>query len=353
VSDLIAEIDGQAGRLRLNRPKAIHALTKEMCTAMIAALVEWREHSGVHAVMIDHAEGRGFCAGGDVRMIAESGAADGAAARAFFHEEYRLNHLLFTYRKPTVAFMDGITMGGGVGISQPCRYRIATENTRFAMPETTIGLFPDVGGGWYLSRLPGRVGQFLALTGARLDGAECHHLGLATHYLPSEALEGVKRKVAANPGRIEEILAEASSTPPEPKIAANRETIDRLFASDRFEDVLAALDADPSEWVRKELETLRAKSPQACKVSLRLLADGARMGDFADEMRQEYAVAGRVVQRHDFVEGVRALLIDKDLSPHWNPATPEGVTDHMIDTIFAPLPEHEEWTPLSTDGASR
>ena len=344
--DVLTLIDGQVGLIRLNRPKAIHALTKDMCSAMIAALVEWRDHSGVHAVMIDHAEGRGFCAGGDVRMLAESGAVDGKEARAFFHEEYRLNHLIFTYRKPTVAFMDGITMGGGVGISQPCRYRVATENTRFAMPETTIGLFPDVGGGWYLSRLPGRVGQFLALTGARLDGAECHHLGLATHYLPSEVLDRVKQEIAANPGRIEEILGKANVTPPEPRIAANRDMIDRLFASDRYEDVLAALAADPSDWARKEFETLRGKSPQACKVSLRLLADGAAMQDFADEMRQEYAVAGRVVQRHDFVEGVRALLVDKDNQPHWNPATPEGVTDHMIDTIFAPLPEDEQWTPL-------
>ena len=352
-SDILTLIDGQAGRIRLNRPKAIHALSKDMCSAMIAALVEWRNHAGVHAVMIDHAEGRGFCAGGDVRMIAESGALDGMAARAFFHEEYRLNHLLFTYRKPTVAFMDGITMGGGVGISQPCRYRVATENTRFAMPETTIGLFPDVGGGWYLSRLPGRVGQFLALTGARLDGAECHHLGLATHYLPSEALEEVKQRIAASPTRIEDILERASVPPPEPRIAANRDRIDRLFASDRYEDVLAALEADPSDWAAKELETLRGKSPQACKVSLRLLADGARMQDFADEMRQEYAVAGRVVQRHDFVEGVRALLVDKDNQPRWNPSTAQGVTDHMIDTIFAPLPENEQWTPLSNDGATR
>lgn len=347
MTDLITEIEGKLGRIRLNRPKAIHALTRDMCSTMIAALVEWRSDPAVEAVTIDHAEGRGFCAGGDVRMLAESGAVDGREARAFFHEEYRLNHLLFTYVKPTVAFMDGITMGGGVGISQPCRYRVATENTRFAMPETTIGLFPDVGGGWYLSRLPGRVGQFLALTGARLDGAECHHLGLATHYVPQEALGRVKADIAERPQEIETILAGASVAPPEARIAANRERIDRLFASDRYEDILQALEADGSDWAAKELETLGGKSPQACKVSLRLLADGAKMADFADEMRREYAVASRVVQRHDFVEGVRALLIDKDNAPRWDPPTPEGVTDHMIDTIFAPLPEDEQWTPLS------
>jgi enoyl-CoA hydratase len=344
--DVITLIDGKAGRIRLNRPQAIHALTRDMCTQMIRALLEWREDHGVEAVMIDHASGRGFCAGGDVVMLAKSGAGDGGEARAFFHEEYRLNHLLFTYAKPSIAFMDGIVMGGGVGISQPCRYRVATENTRFAMPETTIGLFPDVGGGWYLPRLPGRAGVFLALTGARLDGAECFALGLATHYLPSAALDEAKARIAADPQEIEAILAEAGAEPPPARILANREKIDRLFASDSFEEILEALEADGSDWARTELETLRSKSPQACKVSLRLLYDGARAQDFGHEMRQEYAVATRVVQRHDFVEGVRALLVDKDNHPSWNPPSPDGVSEHMIDTIFAPMPAGEEWTPL-------
>jgi enoyl-CoA hydratase len=345
-SDLITKVEGKVGRIRLNRPKAIHALTKDMCSAMIAALLPWREDPGVQAVMIDQAEGRGFCAGGDVVMLARSGAGDGAEARAFFHEEYRLNHLLFTYAKPTIAFMDGITMGGGVGISQPCRYRIATENTRFAMPETAIGLFPDVGGGWYLPRLPGRSGHFLALTGARLDGAECLKLGLATHYMESLALDDLKARILSHPERIELLLEECSTPPPPARIESNLEPIDRLFASDDLEEILAALEADGSDWARTELETLRSKSPQACKVSLRLLYDGLRVQDFGHEMRQEYAVATRVVQRHDFVEGVRALLVDKDNSPRWEPATPEAVSEHLIDTIFAPMPEGEEWTPL-------
>ena len=351
MTEILTAEEGRIGRIRLNRPKALHALTKDMCSAMTEALVAWRSDPAVEAVTMDHAEGRGFCAGGDVRMLAESGASDGSDARDFFFVEYRLNHLIFTYAKPTIAFMDGITMGGGVGISQPCRFRVATENTRFAMPETAIGLFPDVGGGWYLSRLPGRVGHFLALTGARLDGAECHHLGLATHYIPSDALPAVKERIAAEPDRIEAILAGASVTPPTARIAANMERIDTLFASDQLEDVLAALEADGSDWARTELETLSCKSPQACKVSLRLLSDGAKMQDFADEMRQEYAVAAHVVQRHDFAEGVRSVLIDKDNQPNWDPDRPERVTDHMIDTIFAPMPEGQEWTPLSTDGA--
>lgn len=346
MNDILTSVEDKAGRIRLNRPKSLHALTLEMCTVMIAALIEWRDDTAVSTVMLDHAEGRGFCAGGDVVTIARSGAGDGSEARAFFHEEYRLNHLLFTYAKPTIAFIDGIVMGGGVGISQPCRYRVATENTRFAMPETAIGLFPDVGGGWYLSRLRGRVGQYLALTGARLDGAECRFLGLATHYLPAEVLPGVKAEITEAPERIEDILEAASVRPPPARIEANLPLIDRLFASDDYEAILEALSADSSDWASAELTTLTAKSPQACKVSLRTLYDGALMQDFADELRQEYAVATRVVQRHDFVEGVRALLVDKDNRPSWQPPTPQGVTDHMIDTIFAPMPEGEEWTPL-------
>jgi enoyl-CoA hydratase len=351
MNDVIATIEGQVGRIRLNRPEALHALTEDMCSAMIDALRAWDDNSTVRAVMIDHAAGRGFCAGGDVRMLATSGAGDGVLARSFFRQEYRLNHLLFTYRKPTIAFMDGVTMGGGVGISLPCTFRVATENTRFAMPETAIGLFPDVGGGWYLARLPGRVGQFIALTGARLDGAECRYLGLATHYLPSAALDEVKEAIAQRPDRAEGSLGTAAVTPPDPRIEANMIPVNKLFASDRLEEILAALENDPSDWARKELATLQTKSPQACKVALRLIAQGAGMQDFADEMRQEYAVAVHVVQRPDFIEGVRAVLIDKDNVPKWNPATPEEVTDHMIDTIFAPLPDDEEWAPLSTDGA--
>jgi enoyl-CoA hydratase len=344
--EVLVSVDGGVGRLTLNRPKAIHALTLDICVAMTEALVAWRSDPAVQAVIIEHGEGRGFCAGGDIRAIWESGRGDGSYARRFFHDEYQLNHLLFTYAKPIIAFMDGITMGGGVGISLPARYRIATERTMFAMPETGIGLFPDVGGGWYLSRLPGRVGQFLALTGARMDGAECVALGLASHYLPSEALADVKQRIAADPQAALAILDAASTPPPPARIEDNRYKIDRLFASDRYEDVLAALEADGSEWSQKELATLAAKSPQACKVSLRLLGQGKDHADFAQEMKVEYRLAAHLCQRRDFLEGVRALIVDKDNAPRWDPATPEGVTDHLLDQIFAPLPAAEEWSPL-------
>lgn len=343
--DLIVTTDGPIGRIRLNRPKAIHALTTPMCVGVLEALEAWRGNGAVRAIIIDHAEGRGFCAGGDIRMLANSGAKDGAEARQFFHTEYRMNHRLFTYAKDTVAFMDGITMGGGVGISQPCRYRVATENTKFAMPETGIGLFPDVGGGWYLSRLPGRIGQYLALTGHRLDGAETFALGLATHYLPADQVEEAKRRIAADPTAITAALDALSAEPSVAALLDKRAEIDRLFASDKLEDIYAALEADSGEFAAATLATLNTKSPQTMKVSLKLLHDGKGMASFADEMRQEYAVGARVVQRHDFLEGVRAVIVDKDNAPKWEPATPEGVSDHVIDQIFAPLPDAEAWTP--------
>ncbi|KQM85282.1 enoyl-CoA hydratase [Sphingomonas sp. Leaf23] len=338
-------VENHVGRIRLNRPKALHALDHAMCDAMLVALEQWRGDPAVYAILIDHAEGRGFCAGGDIRMIAESSATDGAAARAFFATEYRLNHRLFTYAKPTIAVMDGVTMGGGVGISQPCRFRIATENSRFAMPETAIGLFPDVGGGWYLSRLPGRIGQYLALTGARLDGSEMLALGLATHLLPADTLERVKQAIAADPLAAEAILSDHAMPACDAPILAQREVIDRLFASDDFEEVLAALEADGSDWAQAQLATLRGRSPLSCKVSLKLLLDGATMPTFEDEMRQEYAVVTRIVQRPDIVEGVRAVIVDKDHAPKWDPATPAAVSDHMIDRIFAPLSPADEWQP--------
>jgi enoyl-CoA hydratase len=345
---VLIRVKGKTGRISLNRPEAIHALNHGMCVDMIAALQNWAKKKSVGAVIIDHSEGRGFCAGGDIRMLAESGAADGVAARRFFHDEYQLNHLLFIYEKPVVTFMDGITMGGGVGISLPARFRVATENTRFAMPETGIGLFPDVGGGWHLSRLEGRVGQYLALTGARIDGAECLALGLATHYLPHESVHEAKVRIAEDPTRIEGILGQLAIHPPEAKIVDqdNLIHINRLFASDRFEDILKALEADPSNWAMRELATLRTKSPQTCKVALRQLAEGAKMTDFADEMRMEYRIGSRVVVRHDFLEGVRALIVDKDNAPKWNPAKPAGVTGALLDEIFALLPADEEWNPL-------
>lgn len=346
--DILTRIEGHAGIISLNRPAALHALTLDMVHAMTEALQGWRKSRKVKCIIIDHAEGRGFCAGGDIAFLRDSALNDGGKkGRKFFHDEYQLNHLLFTYPKPVVAFMDGITMGGGVGISQPAKFRVATENTRFAMPETGIGLFPDVGGGWYLSRLEGRVGAFLALTGARLDGAECSELNLATHYVPAEALVEAKQRIAnEDVERIDGILGTLAATPPEARIVGNIALINRHFASDAYEDILASLEAEESDWAMKELATLRTKSPQTCKVALRQLADSAELKNFADNMAMEYRIASRVLTRPDFVEGVRAVIVDKDNAPSWDPAAAEGVTDDLINSIFAPLPAKEEWKPL-------
>ncbi len=346
MTDILTHTHGAAGHISLNRPKALHALTLEMCHAMSAALARWASDGAVRAVILDHAEGRGFCAGGDIAFLRNSALNDGGkSGRKFFHDEYQLNHQLFAYPKPVVAFMDGVTMGGGVGIAMPAKYRVATEHTRFAMPETGIGLFPDVGGGWHLSRLDGRMGQFLALTGARLDGAECLWTGLATHYLPSESLPEAKARIASGhePGGVLAALAEHA---PPARIEGNIAAIRKHFASDRFEDILASLESDDSEWAAKELATLHTKSPQTCKVALRQLAQSAELTDFTDNMRMEYRIASRVLTRPDFAEGVRAVIIDKTGDPKWDPATPEAVTPALLDAIFAPLPENEEWNPL-------
>jgi enoyl-CoA hydratase len=304
--------------------------------------------------LVDHAEGpRGFCAGGDIRMLAESGAKDGAEARQFFHTEYRLNHLIHEYPKPYVALIDGVTMGGGVGISVHGDFRVATERTTFAMPETGIGLFPDVGGGWFLPRLPEpEFGTWLALTGARLKGDECVTAGVATHLIPTELLGAARAQIAGAAATHDpksairsglDALCEARRKPIVPAPGA----LKALFGFDTVEEIVAALEAHADNpWCVTQLEALRTKSPQTMKVALRQLRTGVRLATFAENMAMEYRIGARVVRRHDFLEGVRATIVEKDNAPQWSPATLEGVTDSMLDEIFAPLPLGGEWTPL-------
>jgi len=356
MTDILTAAANGLGQITLNRPAALHALNTHMCANMIQALLAWRDDPSIRAILIDHAPGtRGFCAGGDIRMLAESGAGDGKGAREFFHTEYQLNHLLFTYPKPVIALIDGVTMGGGVGISMPAKFRIATENTTYAMPETGIGLFPDVGGGWYLPRKPGQIGMWLALTGARLKAADCLIAGVATHYMPTEILAAARAQIAgaAQTHDVEralesglEALSESAGKPKE-LTPENIARIDRIFALESVEAIIAALKADGSDWANAQLATLATKSPQTLKVAFRQLREGALMQSFADEMRQEYRIGARAVHRHDFLEGVRALIVDKDNKPQWNPPSLAGVTDALLDEIFAPLPADEEWKPLA------
>ncbi len=345
--EVIVARGGALGRLTLNRPEALGALTTGMCQAMIAALREWRTDPAVKAVLIDHAGDRGFCAGGDIRALTESMAGDGVAARQFFFTEYQLDHLIFDYPKPVITVMDGAVMGGGVGISLPARYRIATERITFAMPEAGIGLFPDVGSGRYLSRLHGKTGAWLALTGARLKAADCELLGIATDVVEVARLDEFKAALAAEPEAIERILAEFEAHPG-PALAAgpHRDEIDRLFDRPTVKAVTEALAADGSPWAVAQLEAIKTKCPASLKVAWRLLEEGALIANFAEDLELEYRIALRMIARPDFTEGVRAVILDKDNAPRWTPATLEGMTEADLDAIFAPLPADQAWSPL-------
>lgn len=344
--EVLVRLEGAVGRVTLNRPQALHALTTGMCRLITEALLGWRDDPAVRLVMFDHSGERGFCAGGDIRMLAESGAGDGRLAREFFFTEYRLNELLFRYPKPTLAIMDGVTMGGGVGLAQPCRYRVATERTTFAMPETGIGLFPDVGGGWHLSRMPDSLGLWLALTGARIKAADCEILGIATDFVESGRIAELKAGVIADPAAIETLLTQLEGDAGRPPIAQHQDEIGRLFAGKSVEAIVAALEDADSDWAREQLKVLATKSPQTMKVAFRQLRLGAKATSFAENMRMEYRIGARVVQRRDFLEGVRAVIVEKDNAPKWNPPTLEGVDEAMLDGIFAPLPSEQEWSPL-------
>jgi enoyl-CoA hydratase len=340
-AEVLTRVEGVAGLITLNRPKALNALNADMCLAISQTLMAWRDEDRIAIVVIDGAGDRAFCAGGDIRVVAESGKGDGWEARRFFHAEYRMNELLQRYPKPTVAIMDGITMGGGVGISAPAHWRVATEKTLWAMPEGDIGLFPDVGGGWHLPRLPGEAGAWLALTGARLKAADCRALGIATHYVPSRELEALKAELSVD-GAINPFDEDPGPAP----ISPIAEAIDEMFAGGTVEDIMAALARDGSDFALTQRDILSRKCPTTLKVALRLIREGAARDSFADEMRLEYRIAGRMIHRHDFIEGVRAVIVDKDGAPRWEPADLAGVTDAMLDEIFAPLPSAEEWTPL-------
>ncbi len=340
---------GGVGHLTLNRPEALHALTEPMCTAMLAALSDWARDPGIHMVLIDHAEGtRGFCAGGDIRMLAASGRGDGAEARRFFAAEYRLNTAIHNFPKPFLALMDGVTMGGGVGLSVHGSHRVATERTVFAMPETGIGLFPDVGGGWFLPRLRGELGTWLALTGARLKGSDVAAAGIATHVLPSELVPNLRRQVleadysAGAAELLGEILRRAGHAVPPGSFEPHMPAINRCFSQPRVEDILAALEAEGTDWAAEQAAALAAKSPRTLKVALRQLREGAAFETFEDNMRNEYRIGARLVCSHDFQEGVRAVIIDRDNAPNWSPPDLAGVDEAMVDAVFAPLPDGEE-----------
>jgi enoyl-CoA hydratase len=337
------EARGTAGLITLDRPKALNALTHAMCLAIDGALKAWAADPAIASVIVQGAGDRAFCAGGDVRAIWEDGMAlkrgegGGTIVREFFRDEYRMNRRIKFFPKPYVAVIDGITMGGGVGLSIHGSHRIATERTLFAMPETGIGLFPDVGASFALPRLPGETGAYLGLTGARVRASDLVPLGIATHFVPSGSLDALIADLGAAAGEVDAALARHAADLGAPDVIPNRAVIDRCFAQDRVEAILAALDADPSAFAQTAAETIRTMSPTSLKLSLAAIRRG-RAQDFDRCMITEYRLTQSILAGHDFYEGVRAQLIDKDRSPKWNPPTLELVTDAMVEACFAPPP---------------
>ncbi|MCW5749879.1 MAG: enoyl-CoA hydratase/isomerase family protein [Alphaproteobacteria bacterium] len=337
--------DGRLAHVLLNRPKALNALTHGMCLAFAAQLREWEGDDRIGAVLIRGAGGKAFCAGGDIRKLYEEGRAGGAYPYRFYGDEYRLNAHIKRFAKPYIAFMDGITMGGGVGFSVHGRRRIVTENTVFAMPETGIGLFPDVGGTHFLSRCPGGIGMYLALTGARMKAADCLHARVADAFVPAARLDELAAALARSALRgdvaeIDAMVATFAGDPGPSELARHRATIDQCFAGDSVEAILGNLERAGTEFAADCARVIRTKSPTSCKIAFRQVRAGANLS--MDEcMRLEWRVVTRVIRGHDFYEGVRAVIIDKDQKPRWNPARFEDVSDAEIDRYFAPPEEGE------------
>jgi enoyl-CoA hydratase len=344
--EIRSEQQGALGIITLTRPKALNALTLGMIRVMNPLLRRWEKDASIGAVLVRGEGDRAFCAGGDVRAVYDSGMAqrrgegDGAITRDFFREEYILNRLIKRYSKPYVALIDGITMGGGVGLSVHGTYRVATERTMLAMPETGIGLFPDVGGSYFLPRIGGEKGVFLALSGTRVHAADLLHLKIATHHVPAEKLDDVVAAVAkvADQGEaaVGAAIAGLSTPTGEPTLPAQAAAIARCFAGHTVEAVLEALTKEGSDWSAGLLKTLAGMSPTSMKITLRQMREGAKL-DFDACMQMEYRMTQGCMAGHDFFEGIRAQLVDKDRNPKWNPATLAEVTEAEVARHFAPL----------------
>jgi enoyl-CoA hydratase len=342
-TDILFERRGRAGVVILNRPQALNAVTHAMVRALTDQLSAWANDDAVTRVLVTAAAGRAFSAGGDLRVIYEHGRAgrqeDHEEMLRFWWDEYRLNTLIKHYRKPYVALIDGVVMGGGVGLSIHGSHRVAGEAFTFAMPEVGIGFFPDVGATWFLPRLPGELGTYCALTGDRLDPEDALACGLATHCVRSAALPDLLEALCGAVA-VDAQLAAFAQGGGEGRLARHRSLIDRLFSGDRVEDILARLDATEravdGDFAHAAAAMIRAKSPLSLKLALALLRRG-RMLTFDECMRTEYRVVCRVVRGHDFYEGIRAVIIDKDQAPHWRPSALEAISDAEVERHFAPL----------------
>ncbi|WP_405800937.1 enoyl-CoA hydratase/isomerase family protein [Streptomyces sp. NBC_01506] len=316
--------DGRVGRLTLNRPRALNALTHAMVRRIDAALAAWEREPAVHAVVIDGAGARGLCAGGDIRAIYEDARTGGATSPAFWRDEYRLNARIARFPKPYVALMDGIVMGGGVGVSAHGDVRIVTERSRVAMPETGIGLVPDVGGTYLLSRAPGELGTHLALTGAAVGAADAILCGLADHFVPAARLPGLAAELAATDVPV--ALRRHASAPPEGELTADREWIDACYAADSVEEIVDRLFGSGHHAAKQTAETILTRSPTALKATLAALRGARRPGTLEEVLDGEYRASCAALGTADLVEGIRAQVIDKDRTPRWAPGELSAVT---------------------------
>lgn len=339
--DLIACREGAAGILRLNRPKAINALTLDMTREIVTALDEFESDPGVSLVLLEGAGERGLCAGGDIRGLYESAKAGGDLGPVFWREEYILNARIPEYPKPYVAYMDGLVMGGGVGLSAHSAHRIVTEKTRMAMPEVGLGFFPDVGGTWLLSRAPGEIGTYFALTGQNMTGADAVYAGAADVLIDTKNWPALRDALTNAPLKatsadVRAILATYAVTESQAPVAAHRAQIDKAFAHDTVEAIVAALGEDGSDFALATLKALSEKSPTALKVTLELLRRARNSKSLKECLVREYNSALAVFTSAEFVEGVRAAIIDKDRNPKWSPPRIEDVTPDIVEKYFVP-----------------
>jgi enoyl-CoA hydratase len=340
--DLIVRREGAAGVIRLNRPKAINAMTLEMSEGIDAALDRFEKDPEVAVIILEGAGERGLCAGGDIRGLWESSREGGDLGARFWRQEYVMNARIAKYPKPYVAFMDGLVMGGGVGLSGHASHRVVTDRTKLAMPEVGLGFFPDVGGTWLLSRSPGEVGTYFGLTGQTMNGPDAIHAKFADAVVPAakwpglrEALTKARQGVtAAEVSKLINGFATGDAAGP---VAAREPTIDALFGFDRMEDIFAALKRDGSEFALATLKTLNEKSPRGMVVTLKLLRLARTASSLEECLVREYRAACEVFRSDDFREGVRAAVIDKDRNPSWSPPRVEDVTPQMLAPYFAEI----------------
>ncbi|CAA7623693.1 Enoyl-CoA hydratase/carnithine racemase [Candidatus Terasakiella magnetica] len=324
------------GLITLNRPKVLNALSWPQYLALTQCLTDWESDDRVRVVVLEGEGERAFCAGGDIRMVWDARQrGDHALNRDIFRTEYRLNRRIHHYPKPIVSLLDGIVMGGGAGLSINGCWRVATERTQFAMPETGIGFFPDVGATYFLGRLPGSLGLYLGLTGTRLGPGDCLHAGIATHFIAADQLDSVKTALMTGES-VTDVLDRFQQPQSPGEVSARQAEIDRCFGKQTLADIFAALATEGSPWALSTLEELVRRSPTSLAVTFRQLTAGQSLS-FDDAIRQEFRLACRFLDAHDFYEGIRALVVDKDKSPHWQPGRGGEVSEAVVAGYFQPL----------------